>query len=123
MGVIGTILASVQYIPQIYTTWRLKTVASLSIPMMCIQTPGSFVWAASLAARFGWDGWSSWGLFVVTGILQGVLLTMAILLEIKIRRERFQEEDIPSTFAGVIVGESREGDSGVEDDERTPLIR
>lgn len=77
----AAILASVQYFPQIYTTFRLKAVASLSIPMMCIQTPGGYVWAASLAARLGREGWSTWGIFVITATLQGVMLVLAIYYE------------------------------------------
>jgi hypothetical protein len=50
--------------------------------MMCIQTPGSFVWAASLAARLGKSGWSVWGLYMVTGCLQGTLLFMGSYFEI-----------------------------------------
>ena len=65
---------------------------SLSIPMMCIQTPGSFVFAGSLAARLGTEGWSSWGMFVVTGCLQGVLLGMGITFELRDRRKRKAEE-------------------------------
>ncbi|KAJ5539894.1 hypothetical protein N7513_008226 [Penicillium frequentans] len=57
LGILSAILASIQYFPQIYTTFRLRHVGSLSIPMMCIQTPGSLVWAASLAAREGAKGW------------------------------------------------------------------
>lgn len=49
--------------------------------MMCIQTPGSLVWAASLAAREGAKGWSVWGVLVVTAFLQGTLLVMAIYFE------------------------------------------
>lgn len=49
--------------------------------MMCIQTPGSLVWAASLAAREGLKGWSIWGVLVVTACLQGTLLVMAIYFE------------------------------------------
>lgn len=49
--------------------------------MMCIQTPGSLVWAASLAAREGAKGWSIWGVLVVTACLQGTLLVMAIYFE------------------------------------------
>src|SRR5690349_889527 len=51
LGVIAASLAVVQYFPQIWTTYHLGHVGSLSIPMMVIQTPGSFVWAGSLAAR------------------------------------------------------------------------
>lgn len=81
LGVLAAVLASIQYFPQIYTTFHLRCVGSLSIPMMCIQTPGSLVWAASLAARKGWSGWSIWGVLVVTACLQGTLLTMAIYYE------------------------------------------
>jgi hypothetical protein len=45
---------------------------------MCIQTPGSFVFAASLAVRLGPGGWSAWGLFIFTGLLQGCLLAMSL---------------------------------------------
>ncbi|EXJ92340.1 hypothetical protein A1O3_00890 [Capronia epimyces CBS 606.96] len=82
LGIFSTVLASIQYFPQIYTTYMLKRVGSLSIPMMCIQTPGSFVWAASLAARLGSEGWSAWGVYVVTGCLQGTLLVMGSYFEI-----------------------------------------
>ena len=53
---------------------------------MLIQTPGSFVWSASLAARLGVEGWSTWGVFLVTGCLQGCLLVMGICFEVKARR-------------------------------------
>lgn len=48
---------------------------------MCIQTPGSLVWAASLAQRLGVEGWSAWGVYVVTALLQGTLLVMGIYFE------------------------------------------
>ena len=94
LGITGTVLAAIQYLPQIYTTWQLQKVGSLSIPMMCIQTPGSFVWVASLAGRLGWEGWSTWGIFLVTGCLQGCLLIMAISFEIRERSERKKQEAI-----------------------------
>ncbi len=75
-----------QYFPQLHTTFKLKAVGSLSIPMMLIQTPGSFVWAGSLAARMGWGGWSAWGIYVVSGCLQGTLLMMALSYEMAKRR-------------------------------------
>lgn len=80
-GVTAAILASVQYFPQIYTTLRLRCVGSLSIPMMCIQTPGALVWAGSLAARLGPQGWSTWGILVVTAFLQGTLLVLSVFFE------------------------------------------
>lgn len=86
LGLMAAILAAVQYFPQIWTTYHLKHVGSLSIPMMCIQTPGGFLFAASLFARLGWGGWSSWGIFLLTATMQGILLALAIYYEVQARR-------------------------------------
>ena len=94
LGIFGTLLAAIQFLPQIWTTWRLQEVGSLSIPSMCIQTPGSFVWVGSLAARLGWEGWSTWGIYLCTGILQGVLLTMSISFEIRDWKSRKHERNL-----------------------------
>ncbi|KAK4173920.1 hypothetical protein QBC36DRAFT_49246 [Triangularia setosa] len=85
LGVMAALLAAVQYVPQIWMTYHLKHVGSLSIPMMCIQTPGGFLFAASLFARLGLAGWSSWGIFVLTATMQGLLLYLAIYYEIQYR--------------------------------------
>lgn len=87
LGILGTTLAAIQYIPQIMTTWKLQETGSLSVPMMCIQTPGSFVFAASLAVRLGPGGWSAWGLFILTGCLQGCLLTLSLYFIWRDRQE------------------------------------
>ena len=113
IGVFGTVLAAVQFLPQIWTTWTLQEVGSLSIPSMCIQTPGSFVWVGSLAARLGWEGWSTWGIYLVTGILQGILLVMSIGFEVRDLRRR-QKEFRNRRLA--------EGEGGGEVDERTNLV-
>jgi uncharacterized protein with PQ loop repeat len=88
LGLCAALLACIQYIPQLWTTWRLQHVMSLSIPMMCIQTPGSFVFATSLAIRLGSSGWSAWGVYIVTGCLQGCLLFMGIKFELRDRQKR-----------------------------------
>jgi hypothetical protein len=108
LGIQSTILASLQYIPQLYTTWTLKHVGSLSIPMMCIQTPGSFVWAISLASREG-TKWSSWVTYVATGCLQGGLLIMCIVWESQ-KKNGKTANGTPET--------EREGEEG----ERRPLL-
>ena len=112
LGIVGTLLAAVQFLPQIYTTWQLQEIGSLSIPMMCIQTPGSFVWVGSLAARLGWPGWSTWGIYLVTGCLQGMLLIMAISFEIRDRREKRQKVAIlqPNGYANEARQENEQHD-------------
>ena len=86
LGIMATVLAGIQYLPQIYTTYTLKHVGSLSIPMMCIQTPGGVLFAVSLFARLGWGGWSTWMIYVLTAIMQGIVLTMGIYYEVAARR-------------------------------------
>jgi drug/metabolite transporter (DMT)-like permease len=116
LGIFATVLSSIQYFPQIYTTYMLKRVGSLSIPMMCIQTPGSFVWAASLATRLGKEGWSAWGVYMVTGCLQGTLLVMAIYFELKARKSpKDQRDDADDQTANC--------NSVAGDSEETPLLR
>ncbi|KAK4150520.1 hypothetical protein C8A00DRAFT_36886 [Chaetomidium leptoderma] len=100
LGVMAALLAAVQYIPQIWTTYHLKHVGSLSIPMMCIQTPGGFVFAASLFARLGWAGWSSWGIFVLTATMQGALLYLAIYYEIQAHTSGTGTPKSPSPLLG-----------------------
>lgn len=117
-GVTSAVLASVQYFPQIYTTFQLRCVGSLSIPMMCIQTPGSFVWAASLAARVGLEGWSTWGVPIVSAMLQGSLLVMGVYFEYI--RPLKSGEDTPSSATP--TAEIEEG-TGRAPDENTPLLR
>ncbi len=45
---------------------------------MIIQVPGAFLFAFSLWLRVGWEGWSTWAVYVVTGILQAILLTLGV---------------------------------------------
>jgi hypothetical protein len=118
LGIMAAVLASIQYMPQLWTTWHLKHVGSLSIPMMCIQTPGGFLWAATLYARVGWEGWSTWVTFLVTGTLQGCVLAMGLVFEYrnwKARKEGHIEEDGLGRLPGAYPP-SR------ENSERTPLL-
>ncbi len=103
LGIMATILASIQYFPQIYETWSLGHVASLSIPMMCLQTPGSFLWSASLFARLGIEGWSTWGVYLVTGTLQGCLLVMGITFEIRDRKQKQNTEGENVSLLGTFM--------------------
>ncbi|KAI9679381.1 MAG: hypothetical protein M1817_005403 [Caeruleum heppii] len=120
LGILATVLASIQYFPQLYTTYRLKAVGSLSIPMMLIQTPGSFLWAGSLAARQGTEGWSAWVVYLVTGCLQGTLLIMGIYYELLSWRQRRRVE--LGRDGGSEQGRRANGAAANHSDERAPLI-
>lgn len=130
LGILATLLAGVQFIPQLFTTWRLQAAGSLSIPAMCIQTPGSFVWAGSLAKRLGVAGWSTWGIYTVTGCLQGGVLGMCIYFEVRNMRrlkegeDGGEDEDADADQNGRVESghEEEEEEDDDDDDESTTLV-
>lgn len=77
LGVTSVALAMWQYVPQLFLTARTRLVGSLSIPMMCLQTPGSFVFVYTLAIRPGVN-WTGWATYAVTGLFQGGLLVLCV---------------------------------------------
>nr|OQO28010.1 hypothetical protein B0A51_05368 [Rachicladosporium sp. CCFEE 5018] len=87
LGIVAGALSAVQYLPQIWYTFRLGDIKSLSIITMLIQVPGAFVFAFSLWLRVGWEGWSTWLVYIITGILQGTLLGLAISYWLARRKE------------------------------------
>ncbi|KAI0299347.1 hypothetical protein B0F90DRAFT_1727992 [Multifurca ochricompacta] len=84
LGVSSAILAALQYAPQIVHTYRLKLVGALSVPMMMIQTPGGIIMVISIMIRPG-TNWTSWVMFLVSAIMQGILLVMCICWKIRQR--------------------------------------
>ena len=73
LGLSATLLAVLQYAPQIQKTYRSGLVGALSLGTMAIQVPGSVLFVLSLVFRPGTD-WTSWLAFAVTGVMQGALL-------------------------------------------------
>lgn len=87
-GLSATILAVLQYAPQIYKTYRSGLVGALSLGTMVIQVPGSVLFVFSLVIREGTD-WTSWLTYAVTGVMQGALLVrLALLLPAKLTQSR-----------------------------------
>ena len=129
LGVVASILACIQYLPQIYTTWTLKSAHSLSILMMCFQTPGSAFFVLSLYLRLGAKGWSAWAPFVVTGTLQCVLLCLALTFQIQQKRRQAEGSNIGRSLDR--PGEETDDEGGPVEraprntlrNERTPLLQ
>jgi len=96
LGVSAGVMACVQYFPQIWTTWKLQRMLSLSVATMFIQVPGAFLFAFSLFLRVGWQGWSSWLVYCVTGVCQACLLAMAISFWLRDRRARNTSHEPPT---------------------------
>lgn len=51
LGLTSAGLAVVQYLPQLRKTYRMKLVGAISIPMMCVQSPGAILMVLNLALR------------------------------------------------------------------------
>lgn len=110
LGIASAALAIAQYLPQLWTTYHLKHTGTLSIPMMCIQSPGGLIWSASLAARPG-TKWTSWAGYLAAALLQLTLLIMAVYFE---TRRKHEIADVVTTSVH---------DDETLPDERTPLAR
>ncbi|SNX81335.1 uncharacterized protein MEPE_00040 [Melanopsichium pennsylvanicum] len=100
LGSSATVLAAGQYLPQIVYTTRSKLVGSLSIPMMCLQVPGSAIFVYSLALQPGTD-WSSLAAYVLTGALQLVLLVLCVAW--RFRQKRAGVDDYGRPLAAVAL--------------------
>ncbi|EJD52034.1 hypothetical protein AURDEDRAFT_181590 [Auricularia subglabra TFB-10046 SS5] len=97
LGLFSAGIAVVQYMPQLIHTWNSKLVGALSIPMMCIQTPGAIAMVTSIAIRPQTD-WTSWAPFAVAGIMQGILLAMCLAW--KQRQHKLGIDDFGAPLAG-----------------------
>ncbi|CCG83624.1 Putative uncharacterized protein [Taphrina deformans PYCC 5710] len=130
LGGSAMVLSGLQYVPQIWTTFRRRTVGSLSVATLALQAPGSFVFAYSIAQRPG-VRWSSWLLFVVTGTLQVVLVSLCLYLTMaeryhwgerrQIRREQAQRAYDVEEDERVGLLEEQTGDES--EDEREVVRR
>ncbi|KDE07991.1 hypothetical protein MVLG_01695 [Microbotryum lychnidis-dioicae p1A1 Lamole] len=122
LGLMAVVLGCGQYLPQLVLTAQKQLVGSLSIPMMWLQTPGSFVFVYTLAVRPGVN-WSGWATYLITGILQGALLVLCLCW--KARQNRLGIDDWgnkiedPTSTEGGATGAGRE-ESPTED---TRLLR
>lgn len=83
LGVLVAGLACVQWLPQIFTTWHLGHLGSLSVAMLALSTPSTWIFAFSLISRVGFAGWSAWIVYVLVGSMQLILIATAILFAIR----------------------------------------
>ncbi|KAJ4462463.1 putative PQ loop repeat protein [Paratrimastix pyriformis] len=82
MGILSVICNIVQWSPQIWKTWRLKSKGSLSIIMLALNTPGSFLILFYLAV-IEKNGVFTWISFLAAGSQQLFLLVLVIIFEVR----------------------------------------
>ncbi|EWC47753.1 hypothetical protein DRE_02953 [Drechslerella stenobrocha 248] len=83
LGVLVAGLACIQWLPQILTTWKLGHLGSLSLAMLVIALPSTWIFAFTLIGRFGAAGWSAWIVYVLVGTMQIVLVATAIVFAVR----------------------------------------
>lgn len=121
LGAIAGALSAVQYIPQLYYTYTIRDVKSLSLTTMVMQTPGAFLFAFSLYLRVGPEGWSTWLVYIITGLLQGALFGMGVYFQLEQRRDLLKSTDAAETDEGVTDVEGALANGG-RATERTALL-
>lgn len=87
MGIAGAICVVVQWGPQIWLTWKLQEVGSLSIVMLCLQLPGDLVLVYVLAVVQK-TNWTTILAYAVTAVEFAILLAMCIWFTVRDRVRR-----------------------------------
>ncbi|GAA5918202.1 hypothetical protein JCM6882_005150 [Rhodosporidiobolus microsporus] len=129
LGFVSLGLACVQYAPQLVLTARRRLVGSLSIPMMLLQTPGSFLFVYTLAIRPSVN-YTAWLTYFVTGLLQGTLLVLCLIYKRRQAREGVDdwgrpvkgEEGLPVAVEGSQTSPERRRREGRGQGERSRLL-
>jgi len=75
LAIFASLLVSFHWLPQIYETYRLKTLGSLSFIMLALQSSGSVLTAFNLSSHGGWDVWLP---YVVAAAMMYVLVFQGI---------------------------------------------
>ncbi|KNE67862.1 hypothetical protein AMAG_19718 [Allomyces macrogynus ATCC 38327] len=102
-GAIATGMSCLQFLPQIYQTYRTKTPGALSILTMMMQTPGTLLLIYSLAARPG-TNISTYLSYVVAATCQGSLLVMSLIYARRARRRVAAQADESDLFVATSPG-------------------
>ena len=76
-GIAGVVLVCIQFLPQIYTTYKNKTSGSLSLFSILIQAVGMIVIIIFMAFSTGQD-FTAYLRFIVSCIIQSILASMLI---------------------------------------------
>ena len=103
LGTVAGSLAAVQHVPQIYFTWRQKSIKSLGIVTMLIQVFRAFLIAFFLWLRVGWRGWSTWLVYIVTGVLRAVLLFRKLSSKEQIKNKSVVQPALSKRDSGYCV--------------------
>eukprot|EP01129_Flabellula_baltica_P002475 TRINITY_DN12290_c0_g1_i1.p3 TRINITY_DN12290_c0_g1~~TRINITY_DN12290_c0_g1_i1.p3 ORF type:complete len:105 (+),score=5.97 TRINITY_DN12290_c0_g1_i1:526-840(+) len=81
MGYVSTACIVLQWSPQIWVTFKNKSPGSLSLPMLLIQAPASFL-VIYYQAVIHQTPFSTWAPFLIRGLQQFILIALIIIFMI-----------------------------------------
>jgi len=128
LGVGVALLACVQWLPQVLTTWHLKTLGSLSLLSLAISTPYSWIFGISMIMRVGIQGWSVWIVYMLVGTMQLVLIATGVAYKIRDSRQPpvVEHHDYGGNFNPYFAGWNESSrsivSSNIAPDEQRPLL-
>ncbi|KAH7309810.1 hypothetical protein B0I35DRAFT_440666 [Stachybotrys elegans] len=83
LGVGVALLACVQWLPQVLTSWHLGSLGSLSLVALSISAPYTWIFGVSMMLRVGVQGWSAWIVYLIVGFMQLILIAMGITYSVR----------------------------------------
>jgi len=89
MGILSTVVTFIQWAPQIYSTYKTKSVGSFSILMLMIQAPGSMI-ILFFFIFISHESVSTWLSYVSAIIQQIILLIMLFYYDRKSKQQKKQ---------------------------------
>lgn len=85
MGIVSTVMTFTQWAPQIYSTFRAKSVGSFSILMLAMQAPGSFI-IIFFFIFVSHENISTWLSYVSTACQQILLLSLLCVYDYRAKK-------------------------------------
>jgi len=86
LGTTSSILMVIEWAPQIYTTWKMKSPGSLSVLMLVLQMPGSLL-VIYFQAILNAADFTTWAPYFFQCIEQGILVVMCVVFWYRDRKK------------------------------------
>jgi uncharacterized protein with PQ loop repeat len=91
-GFVAAVLWAAQYLPQMWTTWKLQSPGNLSLLLLAIQSPGGFVNSVFMAIGQK-DDWTTWVASFAAAVQQLLLLIECLYFKWKAQRNAVVSEE------------------------------
>jgi len=108
LGTTSSIMMVLEWAPQIYTTWKMKSPGSLSVLMLLIQIPGSLL-VIYFQAILNEADFTTWAPYFFQCVEQGILVAMCLIFWIRSKQNRGLEKR--PLLEEVIAAEDKHSDS------------